>query len=70
MENNNCRYGGEGNGGVIYPEITNARDGLTGMALILELMAKTGKRLTEIASAAQIRYRKRKSNAAVSIPLL
>jgi len=51
MENNNCRYGGEGNGGVIYPEITNARDGLTGMALILELMAKTRKRLTEIASA-------------------
>ncbi|NLP01167.1 MAG: phosphoglucosamine mutase [Fibrobacter sp.] len=51
MGKNNCRYGGEGNGGVIYPEITNARDGLTGMALILELMAKTGKRLTEIASA-------------------
>ncbi|NLG18325.1 MAG: phosphoglucosamine mutase [Fibrobacter sp.] len=50
MEQNKCRYGGEGNGGVIFPEIASARDGLTGMALILELMAKTGMRLTQIAS--------------------
>jgi len=43
--------GGEGNGGVIYPKITSARDGLTGMTLILELMAKTGKRLTQLVSS-------------------
>jgi phosphomannomutase len=42
--------GGEGNGGVIYPKVSTARDGLVGMALILELMAKTGKRLHELAS--------------------
>jgi phosphomannomutase len=50
MEEKQCLYGGEGNGGVVFPEISRARDGLTGMALILELMAKTGKRLTQIAS--------------------
>ena len=32
--------GGEGNGGVIYPEINLARDSLVGMALILDLLAK------------------------------
>jgi len=40
MQTRNCLYGGEGNGGVIYPEISSARDGLTGIALILEYMAK------------------------------
>lgn len=42
--------GGEGNGGVIYPAVSTVRDGMVGMALILELMAKTGKRLTELIS--------------------
>lgn len=49
METNNCSMGGEGNGGVIFPEIVSARDGLTGLALILELMASTGKRITQLA---------------------
>jgi phosphomannomutase len=40
---NGCSIGGEGNGGVIYPAISTVRDGLTGMALILELMAKSNK---------------------------
>ena len=40
--------GGEGNGGVIYPKINIARDSLVGMGLILELMARTGKKLTEL----------------------
>lgn len=31
--------GGEGNGGVIYPELHPGRDGLVGMALILQLLA-------------------------------
>jgi len=32
--------GGEGNGGVIYPELHNGRDALIGIALILTYMAK------------------------------
>jgi phosphomannomutase len=50
MQRNKCAVGGEGNGGVIYPEIVAARDGLTGMALILELMASTSRRITELAA--------------------
>lgn len=43
--------GGEGNGGVIYPAINLARDSLVGIALVLELMAVTGKKLSELADA-------------------
>jgi phosphomannomutase len=50
MEDNACRAGGEGNGGVIYPRISWGRDGLAGLAIILEEMAKTGKRMYELAS--------------------
>lgn len=35
--------GGEGNGGVIYPAINFARDSQVGMALILHLLASSGK---------------------------
>jgi phosphomannomutase len=45
-----CSFGGEGNGGVIYPEISMCRDGLAGLALILELMAKEKNTLSKIAS--------------------
>ncbi|HEX3019089.1 MAG TPA: phosphoglucosamine mutase [Chitinispirillaceae bacterium] len=50
MEKHGCIYGGEGNGGVIFPEISSCRDGLGGLALILELMASRKKRLSELAS--------------------
>lgn len=40
--------GGEGNGGVIYPRINFARDSLTGMALVLHLLAESGKSVTEL----------------------
>lgn len=50
MKQHGTSIGGEGNGGVIYPKVSTARDGLVGMALILELMAKTGKRLSELTS--------------------
>ncbi|MDA8376908.1 MAG: phosphoglucosamine mutase [Planctomycetia bacterium] len=43
--------GGEGNGGVIDPRIGPVRDSLIGMGLILELMARTGKSLSQIVSA-------------------
>ncbi|GBU20689.1 phosphomannomutase / phosphoglucosamine mutase [Fibrobacteres bacterium R8-0-B4] len=49
MRANRCIAGGEGNGGVIYPAVCMARDGLTGMAVILEEMAKTGKKIYELA---------------------
>ena len=35
--------GGEGNGGVIWPEVVYIRDSLSAMALVLALMARTGK---------------------------
>lgn len=40
--------GGEGNGGVIYPRINFARDSLVGMALILHLLAETGRTISEL----------------------
>lgn len=40
--------GGEGNGGVIYPELHYGRDALVGIALFLSFMAKTGMKCSEI----------------------
>ncbi|MGJ8637197.1 MAG: hypothetical protein ACSHX5_10165 [Phycisphaerales bacterium] len=40
--------GGEGNGGVIWAEVTYVRDSLSGMALVLSLMARTGKTVSEL----------------------
>ncbi|HWK98701.1 MAG TPA: phosphoglucosamine mutase [Parapedobacter sp.] len=40
--------GGEGNGGVIYPEMHYGRDALVGIALFLTHLAKTGKRISEL----------------------
>lgn len=40
--------GGEGNGGVIYPESHYARDALVGVALFLSLLAKSGKKVSEL----------------------
>ncbi|MEM9167707.1 MAG: hypothetical protein AAGB48_11890 [Planctomycetota bacterium] len=40
--------GGEGNGGVIWPEVTYVRDSLGSMALVLSLMARTGKTVSEL----------------------
>lgn len=42
--------GGEGNGGVIYPRINFARDSLVGMALVLHLLADTGRAVSELMS--------------------
>ncbi len=51
MKAHKAAIGGEGNGGVIYPAVSTVRDGLVGMALILERMAATGKRLTELTAS-------------------
>lgn len=40
--------GGEGNGGVIWPKVTYVRDSLSGMALTLSLMARTGKTVSQL----------------------
>jgi phosphomannomutase len=45
---NGCVIGGEGNGGVIDPRITLVRDSLSAMSLVLQLMAATGKRVSEL----------------------
>jgi phosphomannomutase len=48
MQREKAVIGGEGNGGVIYPRINFARDSLVGMALVLHLLAQTGKTVTEL----------------------
>lgn len=40
--------GGEGNGGVIWPLVTYVRDSLSAMALVLALMARTGKTVSQL----------------------
>jgi phosphomannomutase len=42
--------GGEGNGGVMDPRVGFVRDPFIGMGLILNLMAETGKKLSELAA--------------------
>lgn len=48
MNEVNAVIGGEGNGGVIYPALHSGRDALVGVALFLTLMAKSGKKVSEI----------------------
>jgi phosphomannomutase len=42
--------GGEGNGGVILPEVHLGRDAPLGIALILQLLAETGQKLSAVAA--------------------
>ncbi len=50
MRKHGAIIGGEGNGGVILPPVTFVRDSITGMALILELLATRGQPLGAIVS--------------------
>lgn len=43
MKANNAVIGGEGNGGIIYPELHYGRDALVGIALFLSHLATSGK---------------------------
>ncbi len=45
-----CVLGGEGNGGVIWPEVTYVRDSLGAMALTLGLMAREGTTVSQLVS--------------------
>jgi len=48
MLENNCIIGGEGNGGVIDLQVSPVRDSLVGIALVLQLMAETGKPVSQL----------------------
>lgn len=48
MKETGAVIGGEGNGGVIYPEAHYGRDALIGVAIFLTLLAKSGKKVTEL----------------------
>lgn len=48
MKETNAVIGGEGNGGVIYPEAHYGRDALVGVAIFLTLLAKSGKSVSEL----------------------
>jgi phosphomannomutase len=45
---NSAVIGGEGNGGVIDPRIVPGRDSITSIALVLQLMAATGKSVSQL----------------------
>lgn len=48
MKDTNAVIGGEGNGGVIYPELHYGRDALVGVAVFLTLLAKSGLKVSEL----------------------
>jgi phosphomannomutase len=50
MLKHNAFIGGEGNGGVIDPRIVPGRDSLVGIAYVLQLMATTGKSISQLVS--------------------
>jgi phosphomannomutase len=51
MKETNAIIGGEGNGGVIYPELHYGRDALAGIALFLTHLAKFGKPVSVLKSS-------------------
>jgi len=50
MKETNAVVGGEGNGGIIYPESHYGRDALVGIGLFLTQLAKSGKTVSELRS--------------------
>jgi phosphomannomutase len=48
MKSTDAVIGGEGNGGIIYPELHYGRDALVGIALFLTHLAKEGKKVSEL----------------------
>lgn len=51
MKSSKAIIGGEGNGGVIYPELHYGRDALVGIALFLSHLAKSGKKISILRKA-------------------
>jgi phosphomannomutase len=48
MKKTNAIIGGEGNGGIIYPDLHYGRDALVGIALFLSSLSKSGKTCTAL----------------------
>jgi phosphomannomutase len=48
MKSSNAVIGGEGNGGIIYPELHYGRDALVGIALFLTHLAKFGQSISRL----------------------
>jgi phosphomannomutase len=48
MKRKNARIGGEGNGGVISPEIHLGRDSLAGIGYVLDMMVERSKTISEL----------------------
>ena len=48
MKEKNAVIGGEGNGGIIYPDLHHGRDSLVGVALFLTHLAKENKTVSEL----------------------
>ena len=48
MKDKNAVIGGEGNGGIIYPDLHYGRDSLVGVALFLTHLAKENKSVSEL----------------------
>ena len=48
MKQNNAVIGGEGNGGIIYPELHYGRDALVGVGLFLSLLAEKQLKVSEL----------------------
>lgn len=51
MIDNGCVIGGEGNGGVIHPDVHYGRDSLAGIVLILQLLVERDEPVSSIVSA-------------------
>ncbi len=48
MKAHGCAFGGEGNGGIIDLRVGPVRDSLVAMALVLQLLAETGRPISEL----------------------
>ncbi len=56
MKLENAVLGGEGNGGVILPDLHYGRDALVGVAIILSHLARSGKKLSELRASYPVYY--------------
>ena len=50
MEEKGAKIGGEGNGGIMVADVHTCRDSFAGMAYLLEYLASSGKKLSELKS--------------------
>jgi len=64
MLEHNCIIGGEGNGGVIDLRVGPVRDSLVGIVLVLQLMAETGKTVSQLVSEIPAYYMSKEKFAA------